>query len=155
MRKFIDLLEKQDLNESVEYFNVRGRDVKVFITPTKSGVRRCLADSRYDLLRGFTHGSDIYFWDASQAIHHQIWRQVTDEPAGVCLFMMGGTLAAVIDDAKREYSTEFFTFLEDVDMGYFYTAQTHALVNHPAFVRFFLVQEIEVNLDTTPSTGLD
>ncbi len=153
MRNFIDILEQETLNEKVEEFEVRGRDVRVFVTPTRNGVRRALADSKYDLLRGFTCGNEIYFWDANSAIHHQIWRQVTDDAAGVTLFMFGGSLEAVIEDAKREYSQEFFTFLEDAEMGYFYTAQKHQLVNHPAFARLFLVQEVDVtpeDLKPTP-----
>lgn len=154
MREFINILAEQLLDESVEEFDVRGRDVRVFINPTKNSLRRLLGDSKYDLLRGFTCGSDIYFWDANDAIHNQIWRQVTDDSQDVTLFMFGGSLDAVIDDAKREYSQDFFTFLEDAEMGFFYTAQKHQLVNHPAFARLFFVQEIEVTVDTTPVTGL-
>jgi hypothetical protein len=139
-------MEKQALNEKVEIFDVRGRDVRVFVSPSRSSLRRCLADSKYDLLRGFTYGDDIFFWDAAKAIHHQVWRQVTDNSQDVCLFMFGGSLEAVMDDAAREYSTEFFTFLEDREMGYFYTAQTQALITHPAFERLFSVQEIDADL---------
>lgn len=150
----MDILAESVIEEGVEEFEVRGRDVRVFVNPTKNGLRRLLTDSKYDLLRGFTCGSDIFFWDANDAIHHQIWRQVTDDSAAVTLFMFGGSLEAVIDDAKREYSQEFFTFLEDAEMGFFYTAQKHQLVNHPAFARLFLVQEIEVSIDNAPVTGL-
>jgi hypothetical protein len=147
MRQFISLAES-DLTERAEQFDVRGRDVVVHSNPTANTLEALLANAQFGMVRGFAVNNDIFFWDASKAIHADIWRQVTDQFHEVRLFMMGFDLQTVVDDARREYEkANFFTFIEDPEVGFFYVAAGAEgdLMGNPAFQRMFNPRIIDVS----------
>lgn len=145
MRHLIDIV---DLFEKAEKFDVRGRDVTVHINPHARALMALLQNAEYGLVRGFATPTDLYFWDANDAIHHQIWRQITDDPSDVIIFMMGFDLQTVIEDARREYGEEnHFTFIEDPRLGFFYVSTNveEKLLNNMPFGRMFNSRVIDVS----------
>jgi hypothetical protein len=145
LRKYIDIIEESLLNEKVERFEIRGRDVLVTINPTRNGTKALIERAKYGLARGFILQNDIYFWDASQAIHHQIWRQLTDVSTNVIPFMFALDLEVLKEDAAREYASPgHYAFIEDPDLGFIYADKSTVgqFMAHPRFQAIFQNAEI-------------
>lgn len=136
MRQWLKILDRY-LSEGREIFDVNGNDVPVLINPNRALLSGLLANAEYSLVRGFATEHDIYFWDASLAIHHQIWRQVTSGPAQ--LFMASMDYETLVDDAEREwYGTSQYVIIED-ETAFFYTHETAAddLMHCRSFEKMF------------------